>query len=80
MAVCKARSTLAPSDSQAKALLCPIWSEEGLEVGQHAVNGVPVEQQEGIVVTDGVHTPKDLVLRQPWPPATAITEYVQYGC
>ena len=39
-----------------------IWGEVGVEVPNHLVNRVPVEHEEGGVVSDAVETPLDVLL------------------
>jgi len=54
-----------PRDPQAEPLLHLVGLEVMLQVGDHPVHWVPVEQKEAVVVADGVEALQEGVLWQP---------------
>ena len=56
MVVSQARPLAPPGDTQTEAWLNLTRLEVVLQVGDHPVHRVSVEQQEAVVVTDGVQT------------------------
>mmetsp|Transcript_27 Transcript_27/g.73 ORF Transcript_27/g.73 Transcript_27/m.73 type:complete len:218 (-) Transcript_27:798-1451(-) len=68
--VAQARALQAAGDREAEALLRRLGVEERVEVLQHLVNGVAVEEQERIVVADGIQREQHVVLSEA-PPGIA---------
>ena len=64
MVVGQPRPLKTPRDPQAEALLHLVGLEVMLQVGNHSVHWVPVEEKEAVVIADGVEALQEGVLWQ----------------